>query len=161
MALCAVDRDIFFDTLDASIDTLKEGILSLNFINGIIPSKYFTSISELYCINISFPPLHIYDAYTSMTSQEGYMNKNQMICDPSIIELDKSSKKYQHTVHVFPLYFCHICMKKVDNERFLEFGVFPKREEKSTKKTVGLLIILLFGPLIIFPSNPLSVDECV
>ena len=52
MALYAVDRAKLFYTLDASIDTSKEGMLSYNFINGIIPSRYFTRISKLYCINI-------------------------------------------------------------------------------------------------------------
>ena len=54
MGLCEVYRAKVVDTLYASIDTIREGMLSPNFINGIMPSKYFTSISKLYCINISF-----------------------------------------------------------------------------------------------------------
>ena len=50
-----------FDNLYASIDTLNKGMLSPNFINGIITSKYFKIISKLYCIiNISFFFFSIY-----------------------------------------------------------------------------------------------------
>ena len=59
-----------------------------------------------------------------MTVQEGSLKKNQMIWDPSIIEPDKSSKIISIPYMFFSLYFFHICMKKVNNERFLEFGFF-------------------------------------
>ena len=38
-----------------------------------------------------------------MTVQEGSLKK--MICEPFILEIDKSSKHSQHTVHFFPCIF--------------------------------------------------------
>ena len=40
-----------------------------------------------------------------MTIQEVSLKKNKIICDPLILELDKSSKHSHHTVHAFFLVF--------------------------------------------------------
>ena len=92
-----------------------------------------------------------------MTVQEGSLNKNQIVFDPSILVLDKGSKHSQHTVHVFSLYFCHICVKNDDNEIFLEFGIF-QREKKPPPKNSWTIDNIVVWATNYFPIQPL---ECI
>ena len=157
MALCAVEGAKVFDKWYESVDTLKEGMLSTSLINVFNTLQNFTSISKLYSINISFffciYILHI----PKWRSNNPPVTKTKWFSTHRLQNLIKV-QNILIIPYMFPsLYFCHICMKKVVNKKFFEFGVFPKREEKSTKISVGLLLILLFGPLSMFPSNYLSV----